>query len=97
MDCDRDEVIGRLARLEGQLAEVMGLLRRPAPKQWYTTAEMAAELGRDPYTVREWCRLGRVRAEKRATGRGRSKDWMVAAAELERVRNEGLLPLRRPV
>lgn len=60
----------------------------------YTTDEVGERLDRDPYTVREWARHGRIRAEKRACGRGRSKAWVVSHEELERIRNHGLLPLR---
>jgi hypothetical protein len=52
-------------------------------------------MGRSEYTVREWARLGRMRASKRATGRGRSKDWAVPHDELVRLRNEGMLPLEQ--
>jgi hypothetical protein len=45
-------------------------------------------------TVREWCRLGRIRAEKRRSGQGSAWPGMVSHVELERLRNEGLLPLR---
>ena len=53
---------------------------------------VAAIVERSPYSVREWCRLGRVRAEKRRCGRGTSKEWMISHEELTRIRNEGLLP-----
>ncbi len=45
--------------------------------------------------MREWFRLGRIRAEKRPCGRGRSQEWMINHDELTRIRNEGLLPLRK--
>ena len=61
-------------------------------KEWYSTAEVAAILGRAEFTVREWCRLGRVRAEKKKCGRGPASEWIVSHEELTRVRNEGLLP-----
>jgi hypothetical protein len=38
------------------------------------------------------CRLGRVRAEKKKSGRGPASEWLISHAELTRVRNEGLLP-----
>jgi hypothetical protein len=61
-------------------------------KDFYTTGEAAALLGKAEFTVREWCRNGRVHAEKRACGRGCSKEWTIAHAELQRIQNEGLLP-----
>jgi Helix-turn-helix domain len=88
MDIELNE---RLDRIERMLAELVG---RKAIKDWYTTAEVGDILDKSEYTVREWCRLGRVRAGKRACGHGRSKEWIVSHEELTRLRNEGLLPLR---
>lgn len=79
----------RLTQIEERLQE---LLDEKQQKDFYSTQEVAAQLGKAEFTVREWCRLGRIRATKRATGRGRSQEWMVSHAELIRVRNEGLLP-----
>ena len=84
-----DEVITRLEKIENLLA---ALVEQRATKEWYTTAEVAKALDRAEFTVREWCRLGRVRAEKKKAGRGPSSEWIMSHAELTRVRNEGLLP-----
>lgn len=83
------ELFDRLARIE---AAVQLLVREKTVKEWYSTAEVAALLGRSDYTVREWCRLGRVRASKTAHARGTHPEWRIAHAELHRLRNEGLLP-----
>jgi hypothetical protein len=65
------EILAKLSRLDERVAEVLGLLAdRPPAKARYTTAEVAGLLGKAEYTVREWCRHGRIRAEKRACGRG---------------------------
>ena len=85
-----DHLLKRLDNVEASLAL---LLAQRTVKDWYTTEEVARILGRAEFTVREWCRLGRIHAEKRPCGRGRSQEWMIAHAELERSRNEGLLPL----
>lgn len=79
----------RLERIEQLLAT---LVEQRAAKDWYTPAEVSGILGRAEYTVREWCRLGRIRAEKRRCGRGRTREWMIAQSELVRIQNEGLLP-----
>jgi hypothetical protein len=82
-----------LARVESRLSEVVALLLdQKTIKDWYSTAEAAAALGKAEFTVREWCRHRRIRAEKRPCGRGRFQEWMISHAELTRVRNEGLLP-----
>ena len=87
---DHDELNQRLDRIEGLLAV---LVNQEPPKEYYSTAEVAEILHRAEFTVREWCRLGRIWAEKRQSGRGRSKEWMISHEELLRIRNEGLLPL----
>jgi hypothetical protein len=79
----------RLDRIEALLAR---LLQQRTVKEWYAIAEAAEMLGKAEFTVREWCRLGRIQAQKRPCGRGRSREWMIAHAELVRIQNEGLLP-----
>lgn len=81
----------RLDRIESMLAS---LVERQTVKDWYTTAEVAKMLGRAEYTVREWCRQGRIRARKKPCGRGRSGEWLVSHEETVRLRSEGLLPFR---
>jgi hypothetical protein len=78
-----------LGRIESMLAVLVG---RQAVKDWYTTAEVGTILDKSEYTVREWCRQGRVRAAKRACGRGKAKEWIISRDELTRVQNDGLLP-----
>ena len=81
----------RLDRIESLLAS---LVQRQAIKDWYTTAEVAKLLDRAEYTVREWCRQGRIRARKKPCGRGKGGEWLVSHDEFMRLRNEGLLPFR---
>jgi hypothetical protein len=84
-------LLQRLDRIEAALAE---LVQRQAVKDWYSTEEVARLLGKAEFTVREWCRLGRVRAEKKGSGRGKYQAWVVSHDELLRVQREGLLPLK---
>ncbi len=82
--------------LKEELQSIKDLLKElvdgKSQKEFYTTAEVADILKRAEFTVREWCRLGRVWASKRACGRGDSKEWVIAHDELRRIQNDGLLP-----
>lgn len=88
------DLTDRLAAIEAKLD---ALLAREVRQDWYTVEEFANHVGAAVYTVREWCRHGRVHAEKAATAAGRSKEWRIGHAELERYRQSGLLPLVLPV
>jgi hypothetical protein len=79
----------RLDRIEAALGL---LVQQRTIKDWYSTAEIAGIVGKAEFTVREWCRLGRVHAQKRACGRGPTQEWMVSHDELVRIQNHGLLP-----
>jgi Helix-turn-helix domain len=83
----------RLERIETLL---QSLLQERTIKEWYSTAEVAKLLGKAEFTVREWCRLGRVNAEKKESGRGLAGEWIISHEELTRIRNEGLLADPRP-
>ncbi len=97
------DVAAWIARLDARLSGVEEVLvavrefleERKTVKESYTTAEAAAVLGKRPYTVREWCRHGRVNATKALCGRGGEDEWRISREELERIRNDGLLPLPR--
>ena len=84
-----DDILTRLDKIEALLA---ALVEQRTVKDWYSTAEVAGILGKAEFTVREWCRLGRVHAEKKKSGRGSASEWIISHAELDRIRNEGLLP-----
>lgn len=85
-----DEITQRLDRIEDLLHR---LLQTRVEQEYYSTADAARILGKADFTVREWCRHGRVHAEKRPCGRGNSQEWMISHEELERIQSEGLLPL----
>lgn len=79
----------QLDRIEQMLETLLG---ERIPQEYYSTTEAAKILERADFTVREWCRHGRVLAEKRACGRGNSREWMISHDELIRIQSEGLLP-----
>ncbi len=52
-------------RLEKIEAKLDVLVERQSLKHWYSTGEFAQLVGKAEFTVRQWCRLGRIRAERR--------------------------------
>jgi hypothetical protein len=83
-----------LDELREMVAEVRDLLlKQKLVKEYYGVGEVAERFQKAEFTVRQWCRLGRINAEKRMTGRGRSTEWVIRHAELMRIEKEGLLPL----
>lgn len=86
-----NENVVAIAEVQKELQEL--LRNPPQERKSYSPAEAAEELSRKPYTVREWCRLGRINAKKRPTGRGDAEEWEISAEEVERIRNHGLLPI----
>lgn len=89
-----NEILFRLQRIENLLNDLSSERMR---KEWYTIAEIAHIVGRSEYTVREWCRHGRVRAEKSRVGCGNSTEWRVSHTELARIQNEGPLPIQKRI
>ena len=81
-------------RLDVIDAKINALLDRQTVKDWYAVEEFARLLGKAEFTVREWCRLGRIRAEKRLSGRGAFPAWCISHQEFLRYQREGLLPLQ---
>ena len=85
-------LVERLDRIE---AAVSVIAERQTIRDWYATNEFAQLVGKAEFTVREWCRLGRVRAEKKGSGRGKYQSWVVSHDELLRYQREGLIPILR--
>jgi hypothetical protein len=83
------QLLKRFDNLEAMLGE---LLRQRAVKDWYSIDEVADILGKAKFTVREWCRHGRVHCRKKNNGRGKSLSWVICHEELLRIQREGLLP-----
>ena len=78
-----------LTRIESQNLEILARLDRleskPPQKEWWSPEELAGILHRKPFTVREWCRLGRIPAEKDKY----SRLWRVADPEAQRLISGG--------
>jgi DNA-directed RNA polymerase specialized sigma24 family protein len=81
------------AQLERIESILQMLVERQQVKEWYSTSEAANLLGVSPWTVREWCRLGRCHAKKKHSGRGAHPSWTVSQEEILRIQRDGLLPL----
>ncbi len=85
-----DEILELLIRRLDRIERL--IMDQRTARHWYTTEEFAGRVGKAEFTVREWCRHGRVRAEKRKSGRGAFCSWAISHDELLRYEREGLLP-----
>lgn len=83
-------------RLEKIEAMLVVLTERQQVREWYTVDEFARFVGRSKFTCREWCRRGRIEAEKKNSGRGAHASWVISQSELLRFQREGLRPALRP-
>jgi transposase len=81
----------RLTKIEAMLAV---LVEGQQVRQWYSVEQFARIVGRSTFTCREWCRRGRILAEKKNSGRGAHASWAISHDELLRYQREGL---RRPL
>jgi hypothetical protein len=85
-----NRLLERLDRIEAMLGE---LLRQRATKEWYSIEEMARLLGKARFTVREWCRHGRIKCPTRNDGLGNHRSWGIAYEEVVHIQRRPLLPL----
>jgi predicted site-specific integrase-resolvase len=69
-------------------------VERQQVRDWYATEQFAEVVGKAEFTVREWARLGRIRAEKGKSGRGPFASWVISHQELVRYQREGLIAAR---
>jgi hypothetical protein len=83
-----DEKLDRIEQL------LVTLVDRQTIKDFYEIEEFARLVGKSCYSCREWCRLGRISADKKLSGRGAYARWVVPHAELLRYQKEGLIPRR---
>lgn len=77
----------RLEKIEAMLAV---LVERQQVREWYSVEQFARLAERSEFTCREWCRRGRIQAEKKHSGRGKHASWAISHAELLRFQREGL-------
>jgi hypothetical protein len=84
----------RLEKIESLLVV---LVERQQVREWYSVEEFARIVGKAEFTVREWFRHGRLKAEKRNSGRGAIPAWVVSHEELLRYQRFGLQPIRRQI
>ena len=85
-----------LKELKEVKAMLAVLVERQQVREWYSVEEFARIVGRAEYTCREWARQGRIRAEKKDSGRGAHASWSISHHELLRYQREGLLPIQSP-
>jgi hypothetical protein len=83
----------QLERIETMVAAI---LNKQKVQEWYTTKEIALMFDKAEHTVREWCRNGRIHAEKQGSGRGASQAWVVSHAGVQSYQKVGLLPPKKP-
>src|SRR3954468_18502715 len=89
---DYSRLAAKLDEMQATLNQIHGMIAGPkATREWDTVEEVAAMLNKTPYTVREWCREGRINATKRPERRGGAELWSISAAEVARYKDEGLL------
>jgi hypothetical protein len=80
-----------MAKVETMLNDIA---EQRAIKDFYTVGEVAKIVERSENQVRRWCVQGRIKAAKRACGRGNQKEWMISHEDLTAYRSVGLLPSR---
>jgi len=79
----------KLERIEAMLVL---LVERQQVREWYSTKEFARAVGKAEFTIREYCRHGRLRAERKASGRGAFSSYAISQSEMLRYQRDGLLP-----
>ena len=77
----------KLTRIEAMLVVLVERERR----EFYSVEQFSRIAERSEFTVREWCRLGRIQAQKKVSGRGAHTSWVISHEELQRYQREGLL------
>lgn len=86
-----DERLDQVLTSLSDIKQTLSLLAANG-KEWYTVKEFAALVVKAEFTVQSWCRNGRIRREKRRSGRGKFHEWVISHEEFLRYQREGLLP-----
>jgi hypothetical protein len=87
----------RLEKIDEKIESLLVMLvERQQVREWLTTREFAQATGKSEFTIREYCRRGRLHAKKRQSGRGAHLEYALSRIELERYRRHGLLHARKP-
>lgn len=85
-------LLAKMTDMQSMLDRIFDAVTRPSlDRACYTVEAVAKKVGRKPYTVREWCREGRINATKRTERRGGAELWSISSEELSRLDNLGLL------
>src|SRR4051794_30181985 len=93
-EAEISELVARLERLDAKVNELKDLLlTQKAVKEHYTTEEVARIVGKAEFTVREWCRLGRIRAIKKWSGRGKHQGWAIPTRRSSDTSGRGCCPI----
>ena len=93
MSNDVQEALDKLTKGQQEIADLLRtLIDKGRVQDWYTTDEFARITGKAEATIREHCRYGRLKADRRRSGRGAYPAWVLSHDELLRYQREGLLP-----
>jgi hypothetical protein len=80
------------AELAVFLQKFENLFLRSRENTHYTIEGFGGLVSKKPFTIREWCRLGRINAERIDERAGPHARWRISHAEYLRYQKEGLLP-----
>jgi hypothetical protein len=86
-----------LLQVVRELQSQLSTFNLPRQREWHTVEQFAELVNREPFTVREWCRHGRIHANKKGRGPAKNRAWAIPTSELLRFEREGLLPIQRRI
>lgn len=92
-----EEQVMEIERFTAQIFSILATWKsgpESPGRKAYSIEEAAEILDRSSYTVREWARHGRINAFKRGDS-GSKQIWNITVEEIERIKEEGLLPVDR--